>query len=89
MVELVYVICVITSLACAVLLWRGWRHSAARLLLWSALCFGGFAVNNIVLLADTTVFSDGWDLRWLRHGSGLVGTIILLGGLIWDSGRPR
>ncbi len=31
----IYPLCAITSLACAVLLYRGFRKSGARLLLWS------------------------------------------------------
>lgn len=89
MAELVYVVCATTSIVCAALLWRGWRRTAARLLLWTALCFLGFAVNNVVLLLDETVLRDGWDLRGLRHGSGLAGTLVLLGGLIWDSGGSK
>lgn len=89
MVELVYVVCAATSILCAGLLWRGWRRTAARLLLWTALCFLGFAVNNVVLLLDETLLRDGWDLRWARHGSGLAGAAVLLGGLIWDSGAPK
>lgn len=89
MAEIVYVLSAVTSAICLALLWRGWRRSGARLLLWTALCFVGFTVNNVVLLLDETVWQDVADLRWLRHGSALVGALVLLGGLIWDSGRQR
>jgi hypothetical protein len=89
MAELVYVIGAVASIVCLVLLWRGWRRSGARLLLWTAACFLGFVVNNVVLLLDETIWRDVADLRWLRHGSALAGCMVLLGGLIWDSGRQR
>lgn len=89
MVELVYVLCAATSVICAAMLWRGWRTSAARLLLWTALGFVGLAINNVVLLLDETVFRDGPDLQGLRHWSGLVAVAVLLFGLIWDNGVER
>ena len=36
----IYLLCTLTCLACAALLWRGWRQSRAHLLLYSSLCFG-------------------------------------------------
>ena len=41
MATLVYALCALTSLACAVLLLRGYASSRVRLLLWSGLCFCG------------------------------------------------
>ena len=38
----VYVLCLLTSLACAVLLLRSYRQTRIRLLLWSGLCFALF-----------------------------------------------
>ena len=89
MVEVVYLLCALTSVVCAVLLWRGWRSSAARLLLWTALGFIGLALNNVVLLLDETVFRDGPDLQWLRHSTSLAGVAVLLFGLIWENGGDR
>ena len=43
--SVVYVLCALTALACAVLLFRGYRASGARLLLWSAVCFAGLTLN--------------------------------------------
>ena len=42
----VYLLCFLTSFACAVLLLRSYRASLARLLLWSGLCFLLLAVTN-------------------------------------------
>lgn len=89
MAEAVYVLSAAASAVCVLLLWRGWQRSGARLLLWTAICFLGFTVNNVVLLLDETVWQDVADLRWLRHGSALAGSAVLLGGLIWDGGKQR
>ena len=79
-----YVLCVVTSALCAVLLVRSYLASRVRLLLWAALCFVGLAVNNVLLLVDREVLPDV-DLSLLRSGSGLLAVSILLFGLIWES----
>lgn len=86
MAEAVYIMCALASLCCAVLLWRGYRRSRARLLLWSALCFAGLTLNNILLFLDKVVYADGPDLSTWRACSALVGVTLLIFGLIWDSG---
>lgn len=45
----VYILCAVTSVLCAGLLVRSYLRSRVRLLLWSALCFVGLAVNNVLL----------------------------------------
>jgi len=81
---LVYVLCALTSLGCAVLLWRGYQRSRARLLLWSALCFVGFFVNNLMLVVDTQLVPDT-DLSLWRTLPAAAGLALLLYGLVWDS----
>lgn len=83
MIELVYVLCLLTSLACAALLYRHFRQTRMPLLFWSALCFTGLALNNALLLVDLYVFPQ-IDLFVLRTGAALVGTVVLLCGLIWN-----
>ena len=83
MAEIVYVLCALTSATCAVLLWRAWSRSNARLLLWSALCFTLLTVNNILLFVDLVVIEDA-DLSELRTGTGLAGLLVLLYGLVYD-----
>ena len=58
MIQLVYVLCALTSIACAVLLLRGYFRTRVRLLLWSGLCFVGLALNNALL-----VYGLIWDSR--------------------------
>lgn len=84
MATLVYALCALTSLACAVLLLRGYRSSHARLLLWSGLCFVGLAANNIILLVDKRVVPS-IDLSLWRSLPALAGVAILLYGLVWET----
>ena len=84
MAEAVYILCALTSLACAVLLLRGYGRSRLRLLLWSGLCFAALAVSNLVLFADLVVFR-GIDMSLWRSSIALVGIATLLYGLIWDA----
>ena len=84
----VFAVCAITSIACAVLLWRGWRSSGARLLLWSALGFVGFAVNNVLLFVDEVIVPER-DLQLARQWSGFAAVAVLLYGLVWDVDRGR
>ena len=84
MVTLVYALCALTSLACAVLLLRGYSASRARLLLWSGLCFVGLAANNIILLIDVRVVPT-IDLSLWRSLPALAGVAILLYGLVWET----
>jgi hypothetical protein len=82
----VYVLCALTSLACAVLLLRGYRRSRARLLLWSGLCFACFALSNVLLIVDVRVL-PARDLSVVRTLPSLVGVALLLYGLVWDAKR--
>ena len=84
MAEAVYALCAVTSIACAVMLWRGFDRSRARFLLWSSLCFLGLAVNNILLFADKVMFPDV-DLAIWRTLSAASGMLLLMFGLIWDT----
>jgi hypothetical protein len=84
MAATVYVLCFLTSLACAVLLLRGFKKSGARLLLWSGLCFVGLAINNALLFTDRIIVPQK-DLLLLRSLPTLLGLGVLLYGLIWES----
>lgn len=84
MANLVYALCAVTSLACAVLLLRGYGRSRARLLLWSGLCFLGLFVNNAMLVVDTRI---EFDLSVIRSLPAVIGLALLLYGLVWESDR--
>lgn len=84
MAELVYVLCAATSIACAVLLLRGYRRSRMRLLFWSGLCFAGLALNNVILFVDLVIIPSV-DLSLVRSGTALIAMLVLLFGLVWES----
>ena len=84
MAEVVYALCALTSVLCAVLLIRGYRSSRLRLSLWTSLCFAGLALNNVLLFVDRIVVPD-LDLQLLRTLVALIAMLPLLFGLVWDS----
>jgi hypothetical protein len=84
MAEVVYILCALTSLACAVLLVRGYFRTRSRLLLWSCLCFVALAANNVLLFVDLVVVPS-MDLSIVRSSTALCGLAVLVYGLIWDA----
>lgn len=83
MTILVSGLCALTSLACAVLLWRGYRRHPVRLLFWSGLFFAFMALGNLILIADVQVLPT-IDLSLLRSAPHLAGVLCLLYGLVWE-----
>ena len=81
---IVYVLCFLTSLLCAWMLGRSWLRNGTRLLLWSAVCFGFLALNNLVLVLDLVVWPDGVDLRLPRLLLALAAGASLIWGLVWE-----
>ncbi len=79
--EIVYVLCTLTSLACAWLLFRGYARSRTRLLMWSGLCFAGLCVNNAFLFVDNIIFTN-INLSIWRLLPALIGIALLCYGLI-------
>jgi cytochrome bd-type quinol oxidase subunit 2 len=84
MAAIIYTLCAITALGCAVLLLRAYRQSGFRLLLWSGLCFVGLTLNNIILIVDK-LFLPQIDLSIWRTSAALLAMTVLLYGLIWDA----
>jgi len=76
---LVYLLCLLTSVACAWLLGRSYRQTGMRLLLWSSVCFVFLAANNLALVFDLVVWPNDVDLRLLR----LVLALAAISSLIW------
>jgi hypothetical protein len=83
MAETIYVLCALTSAACAVLLLRGWTRTRVRLLFWSALCFAGLAVNNVLLFVDLVLAADT-DLAVPRSLTALAAMTVLVVGLVLE-----
>ena len=85
MAELVYMLCAAMSFACAVMLFRGYRMSKTRLLLWSSISFTLLAVVNMFLFFDMAVVPN-LDLNgpfWRNAVSAVSGSVLLV-GLIWE-----
>jgi hypothetical protein len=84
MIAAVYVLCALTSILCAVLLVRGYLRTRGKLLLWSSVCFAGFAINNVWVVVDVLVVPEV-DFSVWRKIPTVLGLAALLHGLIWDS----
>lgn len=87
MATAVYLLACFTSLACAVLLLRGYYRGKRRLLLWSGVCFAGLAIDNFLVFLDLVVLPAAIDLFALRLATTTASLAVLLFGLIWESGR--
>ena len=83
--EVVYILCAVTSLACAVLLVRAYLKSRSPLLLWSSVCFVGLFVNNVVLVVDVVLMTNEVDLLLVRDLTNTSSVVALVIGLIWSS----
>jgi hypothetical protein len=79
----VYILCFMTSGACAYLLARNYRRTGTRLLMWSALCFLFLAFNNGLLFVDVLVLPEV-DLAVPRLALSLAAVAVLLFGFVWD-----
>jgi hypothetical protein len=89
MAETVYILCTLTSLGCAALLFRGYRQSRTRLLFWSSVCFVGLAANNVLLLVDL-VLLPSVDLSIPRGVVAVASLLLFVWGLIGvDRGGAR
>ena len=80
--SLVYGLCAVTSIVCALLLLSAHRRNPTRLLLLSGLCFCGLAVNNMLLFADFLT-GPNVDLSPYRNATAAGSVLLLLVGLIW------
>lgn len=83
MVLLIYALCALTALACALFLLQGWRRTRSRMLFWSGLCFAGLTLTNLLVIADHYLFREV-DLGPIRLGSALLAVALLLYGLIFE-----
>jgi hypothetical protein len=81
---MLYLLAVLTCLVCTVLLFRGYRASGARLLLWSAICFVFLTLNNLLLFFDLPVFTQ-IDLRPYRLATAFVGLLFLLYAFLFET----
>jgi hydrogenase/urease accessory protein HupE len=84
MADVVYILCALTSFACAVLLLRAYAQRRVRLLFWSGLSFVGFTLGNLFLVIDTMMV-PATDLTLFRSLPVLGGLLVLIYGLVWDT----
>lgn len=80
----VYILCLVASAVCAVLLVRSYFNSRNRLLLWSAVCFVCLALNNLAVVLDIVYLADA-DLALVRIIPSLAGVTALLYGFIFEA----
>lgn len=78
----VYILCFLTSVACAWLLGRSYFANGTRLLLWSGICFWFLAANNLLLVLDLLVLPS-YDLRLARLLLALAAVVSLIWGFVW------
>jgi hypothetical protein len=83
----VYLLCFLTSAGCAWMLGQSYRRNGTRLLLWSAICFGFLAANNLVLIFDLVVWPNDVDLRLVRLLFSLAAAASLIWGFVWEVGE--
>ena len=79
----VYILCFVTSAACAWLLGSGYKRAKVRLLLWSSICFTFLALNNAALVVDLLLIPEA-DLRLARLLLALAAVLSLIWGFVWD-----
>jgi hypothetical protein len=79
----IYLLCVLTCVACACLLLGSYRRTRHRLLFWSGWSFVAMSANNLFLLLDKVVFPEV-DLLPARLIAALVSMLLLLYGLIGE-----
>jgi hypothetical protein len=85
MTGIVFILCALTSLACAALVLRSYLRTRARLLLWTGLCFAGLFLNNLLLVVDSR--TPNVDLSVWRSIPAAAGLALLIYGLVWDADR--
>lgn len=83
MIFIIYVLCALSSLACAVLLHRKAGQTGVRMLFWCGLCFSLLTVANVLVMVDHYVFPNV-ELWPLRNGASLLAIAVLLYGLIFE-----
>jgi len=86
MAEIVYILCGVTSMLCAALLYRRFRVTRTTLLYWSTWSFVFMALTNVLLFVDL-ILVPATDLSVLRSSVTLLGMITMLYGLVRERSR--
>ena len=80
---IIYGLCALTCLLCAVLLLRAYLRGRVRVLFWSGLCFVGLTASNVLLVLDRVVLPHA-DLTTARLATAFFALLLILYGLIWE-----
>jgi hypothetical protein len=83
MAAAVYILGVIVTLTCSFFLIRAYAKVKKRLLLWSAICFFGLSISNLLIFVDLVMLPNV-DLYFWRLLTAAIAMLILLYGLIWE-----
>jgi hypothetical protein len=78
----VYFFCALLSSLCAVMLFVKFCAAKNRMVFWCAICFGGLALNNMLLFADNIVVPH--DMSSFRAIPALLGLLALIWGGIGE-----
>lgn len=84
MASAVYILGFLVTLCCGILLVRAFAVSRRRLLLWSAVCFFGLAISNLLVFIDIVILPTQVDLYPWRLMTAAVSMLILVYGLVWE-----
>jgi hypothetical protein len=84
MATLVYILCALTSGACAALLYRRYRRYPSSLLFWALTCFSGLFIGNILLVVDLVFLPAEIDLSILRTSVALISLTVMIFGFVWE-----
>lgn len=84
----VYLLCFLTSLACAALLGRSYLRNRSSMLFWSSLCFALLALANLFVVLDMVIFPEV-NLRAMRLWLSFAAVSVLLFGFIWGTEDDR
>lgn len=82
--QLVYILSAFTSAMVTWLLWGSYRKTGFALLFWSALCFLGLTLNNILVFVDLILLPQT-DLAVLRVTPAVLGFFALVYGLVKEA----
>jgi hypothetical protein len=82
-----FLLCAVTSVVCLALLVRAYRAAGGRLVFWTAVCFAGLAISNVLLAIDEVIV-PALNIPW-RRIPGAIGLVALAYGLVAEEIRSQ
>ncbi len=79
----IYLLSMLVTAICAVLLLSAFRRTRRPLLLWSGLCFVGLTISHLLAFVDLVLVPQV-DLYVLRLVSIAIALGFMLYGLVWE-----